>query len=603
MTEHNDISNRRVLVIDDNPAIHDDFRKILIESELQDKGMAKAEEALFGIPSRGHRGFKFQCDFAAQGKQGLELLDQAKAQGRPYEMAFVDVRMPPGWDGVETVTHLWQVCPDLQVVLCTAYSDYSLDDIQKALGRSDRLLILKKPFDKIEVLQLANTLTEKWRLQRLARMQTAQLEQHIRVRTTELLSTREKLDSEIAERAQVEEAFRQAQKMESIGQLASGVAHDFNNLITVIRGYAACIMAEARLEPRMLEAMQQVDGAAQRAANLTRQLLTFSRKQISHAEPLDLNEVIAQVSKLLHRILGEDIASTLQLGDSMPGVSADRAMLEQIILNLAVNARDAMPRGGRLILSTHIQDLSPEHLSQHPSGRTGQFVCVTVTDSGCGIAPEILPRIFEPFFTTKGIGQGTGLGLATVYGIVKQHHGWIEVQSTPGQGATFRIYLPRLNRAVEVSKDNDPQTVTRGGKETMLLVEDESAVRILTSKLLERYGYNVFSAGSGAEAIRVWQEHSEEIDLLLTDMVMPDGMSGPDLAQRLCATKSDLKVILSSGYTREQITDTDSLQAAHSFLPKPYSPDQLAHVVRRCLDGQTDTRSSQMTFQAHEHTC
>ncbi len=589
MTKHKDIPNRRVLVIDDNSAIHDDFRKILIESELQGKKMAKAEEALFGIPSRGCRAFNFQCDFAAQGKEGLDLLEQSKAQGRPYEMAFVDMRMPPGWDGIETITHLWGVCPDLQVVICTAYSDYSLDDILKVLGRSDRLLILKKPFDKIEVLQLANTLTEKWRLQQLARVQTAQLEQHIRLRTTELLSTREKLESEVVERLQVEEAFRQAQKMESIGQLAGGVAHDFNNLITVIRGYAACIMAEAKLEPRMLEAMQQVDGAAQRAANLTRQLLTFSRKQIAHTEPLDLNEVIAQVSKLLHRILGEDIALTLQPGDSLPGIRADRAMLEQVILNLAVNARDAMPRGGRLILSTQTQDLLPEHLSQHPSGRTGQFVCVTVTDSGCGIAPETLPRIFEPFFTTKAVGQGTGLGLATVYGIVKQHQGWIEVQSALGQGATFRIYLPRLTQAVEAPSEKSPQTTPLGGKETMLLVEDESAVRILTSKLLQRYGYNVFSAGSGAEAIRIWQEHSGKIDLLLTDMVMPDGMSGHDLAQRLCAAKSDLKVIFSSGYTREQVTETDSLHGAHSFLPKPYSPDQLARMVRRCLDGEAGT--------------
>jgi two-component system NtrC family sensor kinase len=585
MLKTSELFHRRVLVIDDNPAIHEDFRKIFTPPGRLESEMTAREAALFGGDETPEVGPGCEFDSAFQGQEGLQLVQKARADQRPYAVAFVDVRMPPGWDGIETITHLWRADPDLQVVVCTAYSDYSLDDILEVLGSSDRLVILRKPFDNIEVLQLVNALTEKWRLQQQARARTEELEQRVAARTQELQAANQKLQAEMAERVQVEAAFRQSQKMEAIGQLAGGVAHDFNNILTVIRGYTSMVLGNERLDKRTQDFLQQVDDAAQRASSLTRQLLMFSRKQMLQPEYLDPAEVIGQVSKLLHRVLGEDIALVIQTEKNGPRLHADRAMLEQILLNLAVNARDAMPKGGRLLIGTEAVTLIAAECVADPRRRAGQFVCFTATDSGCGIAPEVLPRIFEPFFTTKDVGKGTGLGLSTVYGIVKHHAGWIEVESAPGQGATFKIFLPSALQPGGPAPAADAAVKARGGTETMLLVEDELSVRNLARKVLQRYGYQVLAAGSGAEALKVWEEHAGKIDLLLTDMVMPGGISGRELAQRLQTDKHELKVIYSSGYSQELINQ----QALHAegmhFLPKPYSPEQLARVVRNCLDG------------------
>ncbi len=585
MKKTDTLFHRRVLVIDDNPSIHEDFRKIFTRPSPLATDMTQREAALFGAPAEPEPPVDCDLDSAYQGREGLQLVQQAVAENEPYAVAFVDVRMPPGWDGIETIGHLWRADPDLQVVVCTAYSDYSLDQILKALGSSDRLVILKKPFDNIEVLQLANTLTEKWRLQQEARARTEQLEQRVAARTQELQAANEKLQAEIAERTQAEAALRQSQKMDAIGQLAGGVAHDFNNILTVIRGYTCMVLTDERLDGKTRELLQQVDAAAQRAASLTRQLLMFSRKQMLQPEYLDPTEVIGHVSKMLRRVLGEDVALEIQAEKNAGGVHADRAMLEQVLLNLAVNARDAMPKGGRLLLRTDLVMLTETECHGEPKRRAGQFVCLTATDSGCGIAPEILPRIFEPFFTTKDVGKGTGLGLATVYGIVKHHAGWIEVDSLPGQGTSFKIYLPSAPKPDSKAAAQDPLVKAGGGTETMLLVEDELPLRNLLRKILQRYGYQVLAASSGVEALQVWQQHDGKIDLLLTDIVMPGGISGRELAQRLQTDHRDLKVIYSSGYSQE----LNNLQAMDSegllFLAKPYSPDQLARVVRSCLDG------------------
>jgi two-component system NtrC family sensor kinase len=595
MQKTNPHPHQRVLVIDDNPAIHEDFRKIFTPPGRLETEMAGREAALFGAAVTPEAAPSWEFDSAFQGQEGLQLVQQAQANQRPYAVAFVDVRMPPGWDGIETIAHLWRADPDLQVVICTAYSDYSLDEILQTLGSSDRLVILKKPFDNIEVLQLVNTLTEKWRLQQQARAKTEELEQRVAARTQELQAANQKLQTEMAERVQVEAAFRQSQKMEAIGQLAGGVAHDFNNILTVIRGYTSMVLADERLDRKTRDFLQQVDDAAQRASSLTRQLLMFSRKQMLQPEQLNPAEVIAQVSKLLHRVLGEDIALVIQTEKTGPGLHADRAMLEQILLNLAVNARDAMPKGGSLLIRAEPVTLTKTECLADPKRRAGQFICFTATDSGCGIAPEILPRIFEPFFTTKDVGKGTGLGLSTVYGIVKHHAGWIEVESAPGQGTTFKIFLPSTLQPEDTAKPQNPSFKVNGGTETMLLVEDELALRNLARKILQRYGYRVLAASSGVEALKVWQEHAGKIDLLLTDMVMPGGISGRELAQRLQTDKNDLKVIYSSGYSQELIDQPALLAKGLHFLAKPYSPEQLARLVRSCLDGTPENSTPSIT--------
>jgi len=575
--------NRRILVIDDNHGIHDDFKKILCSADADATGLAETEAALFDESPLKQVTKTFEIDSAFQGQEALAMVQQSLSDGRPYAMAFVDVRMPPGWDGIETIARIWSEYPDLQVVVCTAYSDYSFEDILQKLGESDKLVILKKPFDNIEVSQLAHAMTEKWNLVQANRAHTAELEGRVLERTQELQNANEKLKFEMAERNKVEDALRQSQKMEAVGQLAGGVAHDFNNLLTVIQGYVACLLRDGNSDAAAQQALQQIGAAAERAANLTRQLLTFSRKQVLNPEQLDLNEAITQVAKLLNRVLGEDVALQIEAGPGLPGICADRSMIEQVMLNLAVNARDAMPGGGKLVIRTSALEFTPEDAKDDTKIRAGRFVRVCVTDTGCGIAPEVLPRIFEPFFTTKSVGKGTGLGLATVYGIIKQHEGWIDVQSTPGNGTTFNFFLPGVDKTHTKPVQNSPAGKTVGGTEKILLVEDESSLRILAKKILQRYGYDVLTANSGVDALKIWADHHQDIKLLLTDMVMPEGMSGSDLAKQLVSEKPSLKVIYSSGYSLELISSEGLLEGIN-FLPKPYTPEKLARIVRACLD-------------------
>ncbi len=391
--------------------------------------------------------------------------------------------------------------------------------------------------------------------------------------------------ADVTDMLNLEAQFRHAQKLESVGQLAAGVAHDFNNILTVIQGYADCLIMRCAGDEAMTGALKQIGEAAQRAATLTRQLLMFSRKQVIQPKVLDLNAVLQNLAKMLQRLLGEDIKLDTNYGSDLPRIEGDTGMLEQVVMNLAVNSRDAMPKGGKLAISTSNAEITQAYASQHPDSRAGSFVGLTVADTGCGMDRKTLDRIFEPFFSTKEVGKGTGLGLATVYGIVKQHQGWIEVSSEVGNGTTFKIYFPEAaGAAVPVEADAPRATeVVRGGKEAILVVEDEPVLRELVLAVLREYDYRVVEAGSGVEALRVWDENNGKIDLLLTDMVMPEGMSGRELATQLKKRKPDLKVIVTSGYSPDVIHrgfgETDTV-----FLAKPYLPPQLAQTVRRCLD-------------------
>ena len=411
----------------------------------------------------------------------------------------------------------------------------------------------------------------------------------IRSPDDELLAMFAAVSSQIGqfiERKQIEEQFRQSQKMEAFGQLAGGVAHDFNNILAVIMGYTNLILEGENLSAEVKEQLKEVFSAGERAANLTRQLLTFSRKKEMQVNPLDLNEVIGNMTKMLGRIIGEDIRLQWSYGSNLPTVQADEGMMEQVLMNLAVNARDAMAKGGQLIIATDRVATDATYVQNNPEARAGEFVRLSVQDTGCGMTPAVKARIFEPFFTTKGVGKGTGLGLATVFGIVKQHQGWVEVESQVGVGATFRVFLPASARADAAVEQAAARAKVRGGKETILLVEDEVALRGLTKIILQRFGYRVVEAGSGMAALSAWEEHGPQIDLLLTDMIMPDGLTGRDLAKQLLARKPGLKVIYTSGYSMDSEGTTFRVRDSSKFLQKPYQSQKLAQVVRDCLDGK-----------------
>jgi len=390
--------------------------------------------------------------------------------------------------------------------------------------------------------------------------------------------------ADVTEVLNLEAQFRHAQKLESVGQLAAGVAHDFNNLLTVIQGYSDFLLSQWNADKTASRALKQISEAAKRAATLTRQLLLFSRKQVIQPNLVDLNAVLQNLGNMLPRLLGEDIAFEIQYEPNLPQIEADTGMLEQVVMNLAVNARDAMPKGGKLSISTVVTRINQDYVRLHPEARAGNFCCLTVADTGCGMDRKILERIFEPFFTTKEVGKGTGLGLATVYGIVKQHQGWVEVTSQVAVGTTFKVYFPAIARTLNAasSTPSGPENVA-GGKESILLVEDEPALRALVREVLETYKYRVREAGSGVEALRIWDDENGKFDLLLTDLVMPEGLTGRELATQLKKRKPQLKIIFTSGYSAE-VLGGDFPQGQTNFLPKPYLPSQLAQYVRQCLD-------------------
>jgi len=393
---------------------------------------------------------------------------------------------------------------------------------------------------------------------------------------------------DITGRKQLEEQLRQSQKMEAFGQLAGGVAHDFNNILTVIEGNVALLQLQEPLLPDQAGSLVEIAKAAERAANLTRQLLTFSRRQLFQPKTLDLNEVVANTTKMLQRLIGEHIGLETHFAPGGAPITADCNMMEQILLNLAVNSRDAMPKGGRLIIRTDTVTFDETDAQANPKARPGIFIRLTVTDTGCGISQDGMEHIFEPFFTTKEVGKGTGLGLATVFGIVAQHGGWIEVKSKPDEGTTFYIYLLRLAEGELALAELAQPPDVRGGSETILLVEDEAPVRSLARTLLQRKGYHILEADSGVSALKIWQEQHAMIDLLFTDMVMPGGISGRDLAFRLQAEKPELKVIYSSGYTDDMLGEGSPLRNNPNFLEKPFDAHKLLKRVRDCLDEVSD---------------
>ncbi|MBE0544258.1 MAG: PAS domain S-box protein [Verrucomicrobia bacterium] len=389
---------------------------------------------------------------------------------------------------------------------------------------------------------------------------------------------------DVTREVQLESQFRQAQKMEAIGTLAGGVAHDFNNILAVIQMQAGLLKERDGLTDEQSNCADEIGVTVARGAALTRQLLLFSRRESFQPRDLDLSNSITTTTKMLRRMLGETIKVQLKLAAQPMLIHADPGMMDQVLMNLAVNARDSMPDGGQLVIETSGVEFDEFAAAQSALARPGSFACLSVSDNGKGIPPEILPRIFEPFFTTKDVGKGTGLGLATVFGIVQQHQGWINVYSEAGQGTTFRIYLPRLTRSAEAKSSPPAPTAMRGGKETILLVEDEPSLRVSVRMTLSRLGYRILEAPTGVKALEVWKENRDEIRLLLTDLVMPDGVTGIALAQRLLQENSKLKVIYMSGYSAAVAGKGFLMQEGVNFLTKPFAAQELARTIRDRLD-------------------
>ena len=822
--------NLRILVIDDNRAIHEDFRKILCQSATGGGALADAEAMLFDAPANAAAHVCFEVDSAYQGSEALALVEEAARQGRPYALAFVDVRMPPGWDGVETTSRLWAACADLQIVICTAYSEYSWDEMASRLHSSDQLLILKKPFDSVEVLQLANALTEKWRLHQQGRLKVEELERIVEERTRVLRKTNENLELEIVERERAAQALRESeeryqllfsknplpmvvydaetlmllafneatirkygytaeelrsrsvndirvnpeshpapakpgeapdtaidsrlarhrkkdgavidveivsrpivyggraarislanditerkaaedrireqatlldlahdaifvrdmtgrihfwnkgaermygmtaaeavgktigeifphdftgslraaetillqtgewsgefrkqpktgqevvvdsrwtllrnaqgepqsilvintdvtekkkleaqflrsQRMEGIGTLATGMAHDLNNILAPILMSAGVLRWETTPEDKEL-AISRIESSVQRGAEIIQQVLTFGRGVSGERVAVNPGELIKEVSKICAQTFPKDVAVTLDLNAGVWPIIGDKTQLHQVLLNLSINARDAMPHGGSLVMRAENFMVDEAFASLHAPLQPGPYVRLEVADTGEGIPAANLEKIFEPFFTTKEFGKGTGLGLSTVLGIVKSHHGLVIVESEVNRGTTFKALLPA---SIAVAKPSDPGTsagLPRGRGETILLVDDEANIVAATRRMLEQHGYKVLMAKHGREALTIFTRNDHPIDLVVTDIMMP-GMDGIELIQALRGINPHVKIIAASGLGRDLAGGLRGKEmkalSIRTFLAKPYTAEKLLTALHGLL--------------------
>jgi len=433
--------------------------------------------------------------------------------------------------------------------------------------------------------------TERLHATELLKVAHDDLERRVEERTVELTQANRALEREMVDRQRTEEAlrksegqFRQSQKMEAIGRLAGGVAHDFNNMLTAILGHCQLMRMRFPGESPALKDAEEIEKAGQRAAGLTRQLLAFSRQQVLQPKVLNLNDLVNDMDRMLRRLIGADIDLLTVPDMSIGTIKADPGQVEQVLMNLVVNSRDAMPNGGKITIETSEVDLDEIYARSHPGLRPGRYVLLAVSDTGCGMDAETRAHVFEPFYTTKGAGKGTGLGLSTVYGIVKQSDGYVDVYSELGQGASFKVYFPRANAAVEKARTGWPVGGAPRGTETVLLVEDEDLVRAVVRKSLELYGYHVVTAQDGREALDTLEAGTQRFDLIITDVMLPR-MRGPELAERASQLGRDLRVLFISGYTDKTIVHRGLLTAGAAYLQKPFTPDTLARKVREVLDG------------------
>ena len=550
--------NQRILVIDDNRAIHDDFRKILCPNRTSVSALAEAEAKLFDEPAQTSQPLGFEMDSAFQGQEGLERVRQSLANGQPYAVAFVDMRMPPGWDGMETIQKLWEVDADLQVVICTAYSDHSWDEITSKLGNSDRLLLLKKPFDTVEILQLANALTEKWRLNRQVRRQMDDLERMVGERTKQIQVTNDQLVAEIAEHRVNKERLQQAledlnaaqeqiiqqERLRALGSMASGIAHDFNNALVGILGLSELLL----LRPEYLEQkekamryLQMINTTARDAGQIVNRLREFYRfrEQKEVLETVDLNLVVEEAVSLTQPMWkaqpeAKNISINMQKDlQKIPSIAGNGTELRQILTNLILNAVHALPKGGNIVIRTHLD---------------GDQVVLEVNDTGVGMTDEVRRRCFEPFFTTKG-ARGTGLGLSMVYGVVQRHGGTVDIKSEAGKGTSIIIRIARQSALSPVATPPPVGTPALSANTNrhlhVLIVDDEAMVRKIIAEYLTIDGHLVETANGGCDGVEKFRK--DHYDLVLVDRAMPD-MNGDQVASAIKSISPAVPIIMLTGF-------------------------------------------------------
>ncbi len=699
----------RILVVDDNEAIHDDFRKIL-DPDAEEEAFDHEEAEVFGRmldiaeTHKPARRVRFQLSFASQGAKALQIVREARQAEKRFSLVFMDVRMPPGWDGLETTLKLWEVDPDLQVVICTAYSDKSWEEMADKLGNSERVLILKKPFDTIEVLQLAHALTEKWTLLQAARRSHEELERTVAVRTRELVAVNRRLESEIVlhkaaverireqamllekardaivvrdlednilfwnhgaerlyglpameaigrkfldavyggiadktlaaarqaviekgswlgeleqktkdgqsvtveshwtlvhddqgrpksvlsintditEKKQLEAKFLRAQRMESIGTLAGGIAHDLNNILQPI-SLAMDLFRSDLTEPQSRSTLELVTANAQRATSLVKQVLSFARGVEGERVSVRPKSLVSEIGSIIRETFPKSISFCERPAQDVWPVLGDSTQLHQVLLNLCVNSRDAMPKGGILTLTVENAEVDERFATKHADATPGRYVVFTVADTGNGIPESLREKIYDPFFTTKSQGQGTGLGLATTLGIIRSHGGFITLESEVNRGTTFKIYVPASEAAP--SRSSGPVkslAELRGRGELILAVDDEPVLLNVLCRSLEMNGYRVLSASDGTEGMRVYLENQDQIDLVISDMLMP-GMDGPALITALKKINPDVNIVASTGMTSTESLETIKQAGVTRVIPKPCPARALLQTVQEIL--------------------
>lgn len=578
----------RLLVVDDNLAIHEDFRKVL-ESASPNSQLRETEALLFGLtePPLTGPARTFRLTFCSQGENGVKLVRDARDSGDRIAVAFVDVRMPPGINGIETARQIWEIDPDVQIVICTAFADFSWTEMASELGFPDRWVILKKPFDNVEVLQLAHALADKWSLRQQTKTHLTNLQRAVAARTADLESALDRLRGEIdqrerseQERRELERKMEETQRLESLGVLAGGIAHDFNNLLTGVLVSASLARLDAKLGTELHRQLNVIEENSRRAAGLCEQMLTYAGRANVETQIVDVNALLRESLDLLRVSIPKDAEFNMSLFADLPTVSGDPSRLRQVFMNLVLNAAEALAGAPkRITLSSGVANLDDAALGRlaHPgTAKAGTFVFVEVRDSGSGMPPEVLHRIFEPFFTTKFAGRG--LGLCAVLGIVRSHAGGVDVTSELGRGTTVRVYLPAAGNAAKLSAKNAVPELQTNLAGTIVLADDEESVRCVAAAVLQRLGLTVLEARDGAEAIELGRSHSAPLTGLVLDLTMPR-MNGFAALASLREKQPHLPAILMTGFDATDAEVRARALEGVTILQKPFSLDQLVRAA------------------------